>query len=459
MTEQQADARRPAAATLPGASVWLMAAYVVALLVFPADFGLRVGGIVLTPSRLVLVAAALVALIDWRSYLTAARRLPALVWIGWAAFLGSALVTATINPSAASWARYASLVAEGLLVFLLVYRAATATGGLRMLVITVAATTVAVAAVVFALAAFGIHYDHVLSSLVGTEPLREPMARFGLERQAGPFRATLFFGIWMVVASALLMPFISDGRGRARSLSVAAWLMLAVSVAILTVSRIAMTAMFVVPGVYFLVRGRRTIGVACLVIAGIVAVTFSVLSLEPQLAGAGQGETGRILQDSVGMRLASVGATIDALSIKPLFGWGLLSGPAVLSGLIGETSYVDNMYLSLLVELGLVGTVSFLFLVAVILARTSRAWRSAVGLALLIAVVAELTLAIFASTLESTQGYAAFFVLCGLALAAVERPSDALDVEVLGVQSPLPAPDGIAHVPDQRREREAKAPV
>ncbi len=330
---------------------------------------------------------------------------------------------------------------------------------LRTLVTTVAATTVAVAALVFTLAVFGIHYDHVLSSLAGTDPLMEPTARFGLERQAGPFRATLFFGIWMVVASALLMPALVDGKGRERVLAGAGWLILAVSVAILTVSRLAMTAMFVVPGVYLLVRGRRTVGFAFLVMAGIVAAAFTVLSIEPQIAGSGQGETGRILQDSVAMRVASIEATIEALSAKPLFGWGLLSGMTVLSGLIGQISYVDNMYLSLLVELGLVGTGSFLFLAGVIVARASRAWRSPIGLALSIALVAELILALFASTLESTQGYAAFFIVAALALAAVPERSDAGDVEVLGAQPPTPASDGIAHVPDQRRDGEAKSPA
>jgi hypothetical protein len=90
-------------------------------------------------------------------------------------------------------------------------------------------------------AALGIHYDHILAQIAGSQPVPQVADRFGLERQAGSFRAPLYFGIWMAVVSALLLPAMAEGRPRARQIAWAAWVVLLVSVAVLTASRLATT--------------------------------------------------------------------------------------------------------------------------------------------------------------------------------------------------------------------------
>ena len=431
---------------------WLMTAYIVTLIAFPVDFGLKVGGVVLTPSRLVLLVALVVATVEWRGNLTAARTLPLTIWLAWLCFLGSVFVTAATIPSSASWVRYASLVVEGVVVFLLAYRAALTPAGLRRLLTAVVATTVVVAAATLILAALGIHYDHVLAQVAGSQPAPQVADRLGLERQAGSFRAPLYFGIWMAVVSALLLPAMAEGRPRARQLAWAAWAVLLVSVAILTASRLATTAMFVLPGIYFVIRGKGRVGVAFLLLAAVVGVSFSILSLEPVISG----DTENLLVQSSTMRVASIQAVFEALQMHPLFGWGLLSDVTVLSAFIGDRNYVDDVYLSLLVEVGIVGTFSFLLLVAAILARSRRAWRSAVGLALGIALLGLLTMGAFASTLKSTQSYAAFCVLAALGLATGALRSQAWNDEVFGSKTPAPVPERIADVPGQRREGQEK---
>ena len=417
--------------------LWLVGVYVVALLTLPQDFGPRIGGVVFSVARLVLLAAIVVALVDWRAHLSAARALPRAIWLGWLAFLGSALVTAALFPSSASWARYGSLILEGVAVFLLVYRASLAPSGLRTLVAVTAVTTVAIAGVVLVLAAFGQHYDQILAGIAGTEPVPEVSTRFGIERQAGPFRAPLYFGIWMSVASALLLPWMTERGGRARWWATAAWVLLLAAVFLLTTSRLATTAMFIMAGVYFLYRGRRATGAAFLAIGAVVGIAFSALTLDYSLP------------DTSLVRFDAIQATLEAVRQHPLFGWGLLTDMSVLSGLIGVRNYVDNAYLSFLVELGIVGTVSFIFLIGAVVVLGRKAWSSTVGMALGVALVGYLAMGLFASNLKASQGYAALFVLAaGVAAAAIR--SDARDDLIVGAQAPAPMTESIPDIPTER---------
>jgi hypothetical protein len=395
-------------------AVWLLGVYIVALLALPTDFGLHVGGFVLTPSRIVLLAAVLLALVEWRSLGTALRGVPPVVWLAWAAFLAAALATTVIMPSAASWSRYGSLVAEGLVVFALVFWAASAPGGVRALVTTFAGTMAVVAAVVLVLAVFGLRFDKVLSDLAGTVPIQDASPRFGFERQAGPFRGALYFAIWMVSSSALLLPTIAEGVGRSRWLAAAGWLVLLISVVALTTSRLAITSMFVVPGIYFLVRKPRPLGIASLAVAAVVAVSLTtVLPTSPAVAESNE------------MRLTALQAALVAIRSQPLFGWGLLNDMNVLRSILGSASYVDNTYLSVALEMGLVGLTAFLLLIASLVLATRRTWDSAQGFALLIALGAVLGMGVLASVLQVSQGYAAFFVLAALAVALAARTSEA----------------------------------
>jgi hypothetical protein len=400
-------ARRPWA-------VWLIGLYIVLLLALPVDIGLNVAGSVLTPARIALGMAVVVALLDWRSVLAAVRRVPRLIWIGWAAFLLAALVTAFIWPSAASWVRYGSLVVEGLVVFVLVFHAAIEPGGVRTLARVFAVAIVVVAAVVLALALAGLHYDKVVSGIAGTVPAADVSERYGLERQAGPFRGALYFGIWMVAASALLLPAMASAKPRIRWLALAAWLLLVVSVFFLTASRLAATAIFVAPGIYFLARGPRRVGVASLVVALAVAVGLGALI-----------PANPAVQHSNELRVAALNPALQAILAHPLFGSGLLSDLSVLTGIIGKKNYVDDSYLSLAIEIGLVGLGAFLLLVGSIVLATRRAWHSALGLALAIGVVGVLAMAVLASLFTASQGYSAFFVLAALAVAVASRPYSA----------------------------------
>ncbi len=396
-------------------SLWAVALYIVALLTLPVDVGVSVAGTVITPARVVLLVAVALALVEWRSVRATLRRVPRLVWVGWAAFLGATLITAILWPSAASFGRYASLVVEGLVVFALVAHAALTPGGVRSLAAVFAVTMVGVAAVVLLLALGGLHYDKVLSGIAGTVPPFDNSPRYGLERQAGPFRAALYFGIWMVAASVLLLPALERASRNLRWLAVAGWAVLFVSVIFLTSSRMAATAIFVLPGVYFLARGSRRIGVAALVAAAIVVVSLTAL-LPASLT----------VQQSNELRAAAINPALQAIQAHPFFGWGLLTDLSVLSDIIGKKNFVDNSYLSLAIEIGLVGLGAFLLLVGSIVVATRPAWAAAQGLALAIAVVGVLGMALLASLFTATQSYAAFFVLAGLAVAAaISAPSAA----------------------------------
>ena len=55
------------------------------------------------------------------------------------------------------------------------------------------------------------------------------------------------------------------------------------------------------------------------------------------------------------MRVEAIEAAWPVLLQKPLFGWGLLSAGPVLSAAIGHPCYVDDTYVTYLVELGVLG--------------------------------------------------------------------------------------------------------
>ena len=437
-------------------TLWLVALYLVTLICLPPTFGPTVGGVVLSASRIVLVAAVVYELLRWRSSVETVRSVPALIWLGWAAFLGSALVTAFLYSSTELWARYGSLVLEGVVVFALVYSAALERGATRQLVLVMAIATTALAGVVLVLAFIGLKYDVILGGLVGSELVPPVLPRFGLERQVGSFRGALYFAVWMTICCALLLPWMLEGRGRARRLAVVAWVVLLVAVTLLTTSRLGVTGMFAVPGVYALLRGKRRIGAAFVIGAVVVAVAFTALSLDTGLAPAGTGE---VLEGSNRLRLAALMAALDAISARPFFGWGLLSDMAVLGAFIGERNYVDNIYLSFLIDFGVIGTGAFLFLTVAIVAASRQSWRTPIGFALALALATELGMGILCSTLTSTQNYALFFGLAGLAVAAGRRSeiSDAGDLQVLGPESPPPVSDSLAQVPGNGRDGQPEA--
>ncbi len=426
--------------------VWLIAAYVVTLLSLPPDIGVSVAGVVLSASRLVLLVAIVAALLQARQTRSTVATVPGVVWVGWLLFLGSALVTTLLFASADSFARYVSLVVEGLVVFTLVYAAGATQGGVRTLSAVFVATLVAVAAATLLLALGGLRYEQVLADLTGSLPARVVDPRFGFERFSGPFRAPLYFAIWMTAGSALLLPAMAAGARATRALALGAWAVLFAAVISLTLSRIAITAMLVLPGVYFVVRRPRWIGTVFLAAACVVALGMGFLTVDPS---SGISESGA-------MRLSAFEATLVALRTHPVFGWGLLSDVTVLSEIIGTRNWVDNTYLSYLVTLGVAGCAGFIVLMAAILATSRRGWRTPNGLALAISVVAILGMGLLASIFQSSQGYAAFFVLAALLSAAARPLREPRDLQILGPQAPASPSDSVAHVPDQGISREVQ---
>jgi O-antigen ligase len=164
--------------------------------------------------------------------------------------------------------------------------------------------------------------------------------------------------------------------------------------------------MFLIPAAYFLVRGPRPVGAASLVAAA--GIAFGLAWLIPPSP---------VIAESNELRLAAISPALQAIAARPLFGWGLLSDSAVLSDIIGRQNFVDDTYLSLAVETGLVGLAAFVLLAGAIVLATRRGWAGPLGLALAIAVASVLGMAVLASVFQVTQGYAAFFVLAGLAVA------------------------------------------
>jgi hypothetical protein len=172
-----------------------------------------------------------------------------------------------------------------------------------------------------------------------------------------------------------------------------------------------MTAMFLVPAAYFIIRNRPLIGIASFIAA--VAIALGLTTVVPST---------HEIDSSGALRIAAINPALQAIGAHPLFGWGLLNDSSVLSAIIGSKNYVDDAFLSLAVEVGLVGLGAFLLLVSGIIVGAFWGWTTARGLALTIAVVAVLGMAILASVFQSTQGYAALFVLAALAVAAA-RPA------------------------------------
>ena len=113
-----------------------------------------------------------------------------------------------------------------------------------------------------------------------------------------------------------------------------------------------------------------------------------------------------------------------------MFGWGLLRAKDVVTTIGGSTNYVDSSYLVVVIEMGLVGLLAFLGLIASVLVAGRWAWWTREGMALGLACVAILAMTAVAAYLNVTQGYATFWVLAALmvnnAVAARgerERPS------------------------------------
>jgi hypothetical protein len=419
----------------------LIAVYAVFLLGIPSNIGIPLGVLVLTPSRIVLCALAVVIVVDG-SLRDAFRSAPKAVLLAWLVFIACAAVTTMLNFSTQAAARYGSLLIEGPALWLIVWCTARQTQGSRVLQLTLVATTVFVAGATLVLAAFGLGYTELLRSLLGLAAERLTDVRFGLSRQEGSFPAPLFFATWLVGATMLILPWLEEERLLRRTMAWAAWVVL-LAAAVLTVSRVGIVVALAGTGLYFLLRKRTRTGIGMLVLALIVAVIMARVTFPSFLtnsnstatvgsssvpaaqaaraAQAAQAAQAAALTGSTTLRVEAIKAAWPVLLKKPLFGWGLLSAAPVLSAQIGRTNYVDNTYVGYLVELGLLGSAGFALLVLSTLGTAVRRPWSPAHISRVLALVALLGMAALASFLGITQGYAAFVLV--IALVAVRTPT------------------------------------
>jgi hypothetical protein len=406
----------------------------------------------MSPSRAILATLILGLLLTRQLSLRSLREMPRGALAGWALFLGSAAISAALHPSPGAVSRYGSMVAEGFLLFWVVSVAVRSRSDVIAIALTLALTTIGVGAVTLVLGLVGWSYDRLFAGISAVAPTTLAVdTRFGLVRQPGSFAAPLFFGLWMAGASPLVLPF-TDRAGRAtRTACLSGWALLFVAVVLLTVSRMAITGMLAVAGAYFLIRRPRWLGVAALVVALAAVTGFASLTADVPPDSAVPGSTAsaapgssatpggnapsarpatpgsrdeQALAGSNTLRIEAVRAAVDALSRRPLFGWGLLTEKEVVTEIGGKPNYVDSSYLALLVDFGLVGFSAFLILVAGIAYAARDARRSAIGVALGLAIIAVLTMSGLAAFLIVTQGYALTWVLAALLIRAA-KPSGA----------------------------------
>lgn len=426
----------------------MLAAYAAALVAVPSDVGPRILGLVLSPSRAILAALFIFLLVGGSISARSVGRLPRSVLGGWVLFLGCAAVSTILQPTPSAVARYGSMVAEGLVLFVVVTVVVRNATDVTRIVATLAVATIAVAALTLILNWLGGSYDDIFGGLSRTGPSSSALStRFGVVRQPGSFPAPLFLGVWLAAASVLVLPFLRAARRPRAVALLGGWALLFVAIVLLTVSRMAITSTLLLAGAYFLVRKRRWVGV--MAVAASVAVAIGLASVTWGIPGRGdaaipqesvfdRGPAGSIvpssrpasmapsdvdvIAESNALRMEAFAAAVKAVSFRPLFGWGLLTEKEVVSKIGGKTNFVDSSYLALLVDLGLAGFSAFLFLLIALASAARAARTSALGLALILATLAVLGMSGLAAFLAITQGYALTWLLAGLLLSvALQR--------------------------------------
>lgn len=467
-------------------AVPLLAAYAAVLIAVPSDFGPRLFGFVLSPSRMILAALIVILavgrVLSWRSL----GEMPRAVLAGWALFLGAAAVSTALNPTNGSIARYGSLVVEGFFVMWVVGVAVTSRSDARRIVLALLLTTVAVAFATLCLGLTGRSYEGIFSAISGAMATSASVdSRFGFVRQQGSFPAPLFFGLWLTAAGALVLPYLERATPRVRLAACVGWAILFLAVALLTVSRMAITIALAIVGAYFLLRrprwlGLLALGLALAVATGLASVSWGIPSIRdtasasPSVAPVTSPGTGTVppspvpsvspavptasasqgsasvsaspsatapppsatsrpsagpsrpteaqtLAESNSLRIEAFRAALSAVSQRPWFGWGLLTEKEVVSEIGGRTNFVDSSYLALLVNLGLIGFGAFVFLVLAIVRAALGARDTALGVSLGLATASILLMSGLAAFLVITQGYALTWLVAALTIAMARR--------------------------------------
>jgi O-antigen ligase len=416
----------------------LLAAYAAVLIAIPPDVGLRVSGFVLSPARALLIAAAAVAIAEVVRDRRARPALPPrVVLVAWLLFLAAFGVSTLVNGLPGGISRFGSLVVEGIVVWLLAWHVATRAGADRIAT-AIAAASVVVAVLSTALALTGQRYDVIVRAIGGDVTAEPAPLRFGVARQQAAFDAPLMYGIWLVAASALVLGEITRSRGVRRWLWIAGWIVVAVA-AFTTVSRIVLVGLPLVVAAYFAVRERwrpsAIAFVASIVVAFFVFVVPTGALSNFRVAGmdfsVDFGPPGTVLgvpfstpemtaiESSNEARIEAAIAGLNAATERPVFGWGPLNAKAVVAERLGYKNWVDNTYVAFLVEGGVAGLATFVALAFVVLAFAFRNRAEPRGAARAVALLALLGASAFAAFFSLSQGYAAFWLLGGLATGAL----------------------------------------
>jgi hypothetical protein len=349
------------------------------------------------------------------------------------AFLLAATIATVLHPTPGALPRLLSLGIEGMVLYFVTRAVATDAIAARTVMKVAIVATLIVVVVCLIAGTFGFRYDSLLTAL-GGGPVPPPSGeRFGFIRQQGSFPATLFFAIWLAACTALVLPWSLARERPSVVLSATTWVVLVFGIAVLTVSRIALPCAFLVAGVYWWRWRRRAVASVAIVAAFAIAFGFASLSVGTAPSATSSPEPGTsspavgpsaptatfpsesdALASSNEARVEAIKATIKAVAQEPVFGWGLLRAKDVVTTIGGSTNYVDSSYLVVAIEMGLVGLLAFLGLIASVLAAGRRAWWTREGMALSLACVAILAMTSVAAYLNVTQGYATFWLLAAL---------------------------------------------
>lgn len=412
----------------------LLSAYVASLILFPADFGLRLLGFVWSPARIMLLLLVLASVamgnLSWKAVRSEHRA----VAVGWIAFLLAATIATVLHPSPGAVPRLLSLGIEGMVLYFVTRAVAIDAVAARTVVKVAVIATLIVVIVSLIAGSVGFRYDSLLTALSGG-PVPPPSGeRFGFIRQQGSFPATLFFAIWLAACTALVLPWSLERDRRIVAAAAATWVILVFGIAVLTVSRIALPCAFLIAGLYLWRWRHRAVASAAIVVAFAIAFGFASLSVgtapdatspspepgasspavTPPAATATFPSESDALASSNEARVEAIKATIKAVAQEPVFGWGLLRAKDVVTSIGGSTNYVDSSYLVVAIEMGLVGLLALLGLIASVLWAGRRAWSTREGMALSLACVAILAMTAVAAYLNVTQGYATFLLLAAL---------------------------------------------
>lgn len=143
--------------------------------------------------------------------------------------------------------------------------------------------------------------------------------------------------------------------------------------ALASLSRTGLLMLVVVVAVFLWLRPRHTVGFWPLVIPGVVIAHVAAPGALRELLAAFFPVGGLVAEQqeaNVGSgRLSSLGPALDQVAERPVFGGGY--GTRIVLGQDANSFILDNMWLSLALEVGLLGVAAWLFLFVRFIGRTS----------------------------------------------------------------------------------------